>query len=1083
MGKLKNINHLVTLVIFTIFFLVFITGILAEEALLRPGVIAGKIKVGAEIINSASISANWSGYSAETLISPNKNVGNYHLTVNAPAGASPEYKITAGVYFNNNRYGLFFGPKKVPVTGNVTSAADFILDAPGIIQGNVTVRGGSLSNFTLKAYQASETVLTDSRQYYSSNGSFRLPVVPNNNIKVNGFAYVNGSALKLAPQYIGVAAGQTVNLNWTIDYTPPQLSNISGIINLKGSLLAKQHHLYVTGPENKGLYLSGNGAFTFSNLKPGNYKIDAYSYFNNDDDTFYYPDYFISPAKTINLGGGQTASINITAKEAFINGKLNLVSKRPLLDASSAEICFKGVSNTDTQGGSSKDQINRQNGNFDLIVSAGDWEMDYLKVNFQDTRTESYLMENLTFYDYRQPPLSLAATQTATCNLNYRTGIVTVIFRVSDGTLLSNPCLTGNCVKPNLTGGKDWAYTVTSSGNQQNVQKAKVTFLGMEGLSTLDAKATVNGSTVTFGRLTVNVIPGADQMVDLDGPAQVVESPVPESLTNAGRIVVSGRATDDTGLASITVNGIQSVLSSANNPYDPREMQFNANISLVKGANLIRTVVIDNTGKTSTDTRTIYWDEGPPRLTWTPVDGTTVSTSEITVQGTATDDLGIKTITCNGTLVNFISTNNPADPNEVSFSAALTLQEGNNNLEVTATDQYNQSTVEIHRIDWINNQPPAVNAGPDAIIDQETAFTANGDFTDPDSNTWTATVDYGDGSGVQALPFNPDRKFTLSHIYVTNGVYNVTVSVSDSHGGVGTDTLAVTVKKVNHAPVLEVIINKTVNEGEFLEFIVNATDSDGDRLTYAAENLPPGAGFNPVTRTFGWTPDFNQSGTYQTLRFTVTDGSLTAAQDVKITVNDVNISPFLVKELQVNGNVQIDQAFSNGLVTVAGNSRFKYLGTTKSSIIKSRNAKITSLQTNQPFQPFPQVDWEALSNLTALRAETTLTPVDGTLTNVRFEKDVAILGKARLAGLLIVKGNLLMIGNVEWQNVGIFCTGKITIIGNAKISGLIYAGAGLRTAGGPNLTGKIIVKGPAFIVGNLVYHSTPSSQTYDDWLQ
>ena len=48
------------------------------------------------------------------------------------------------------------------------------------------------------------------------------------------------------------------------------------------------------------------------------------------------------------------------------------------------------------------------------------------------------------------------------------------------------------------------------------------------------------------------------------------------------------------------------------------------------------------------------------------------------------------------------------------------------------------------------NTAPSANAGPDTTIDEGSRRIASlGSFTDPDSDTWTATVDYGDGSGVQ----------------------------------------------------------------------------------------------------------------------------------------------------------------------------------------------------------------------------------------------------------------------------------------------------------------------------------------------
>jgi hypothetical protein len=72
-------------------------------------------------------------------------------------------------------------------------------------------------------------------------------------------------------------------------------------------------------------------------------------------------------------------------------------------------------------------------------------------------------------------------------------------------------------------------------------------------------------------------------------------------------------------------------------------------------------------------------------------------------------------------------------------------------------------------------------------------FMSSGSFTQVGtSTTWTATVDYGDGSSVQALGL-AGMTFALSHTFAEVGVYNVIVRVSDDTGHVGSDTAVVTV--------------------------------------------------------------------------------------------------------------------------------------------------------------------------------------------------------------------------------------------------------------------------------------------------
>lgn len=92
----------------------------------------------------------------------------------------------------------------------------------------------------------------------------------------------------------------------------------------------------------------------------------------------------------------------------------------------------------------------------------------------------------------------------------------------------------------------------------------------------------------------------------------------------------------------------------------------------------------------------------------------------------------------------------------------------------------------------VNNVAPTVLAGPDGFIQPGGTFTQAGSFTDPSStDTFTATVNYGDGSGVQPLTLNPNGTYSLNHTYASIGLYTVTVSITDDDTGVGNDTVRV----------------------------------------------------------------------------------------------------------------------------------------------------------------------------------------------------------------------------------------------------------------------------------------------------
>ncbi|HEX6316588.1 MAG TPA: PKD domain-containing protein, partial [Gemmatimonadaceae bacterium] len=97
-------------------------------------------------------------------------------------------------------------------------------------------------------------------------------------------------------------------------------------------------------------------------------------------------------------------------------------------------------------------------------------------------------------------------------------------------------------------------------------------------------------------------------------------------------------------------------------------------------------------------------------------------------------------------------------------------------------------------------------------------FSQNGSFTDPDANSWTATVDYGDGSGTQALSL-VGKTFSLSHVYTDNGTYNVTVTVNDGTAS-GSDIVVVTVNNV--APTATFNAPSPVDEGSNISLSLTA---------------------------------------------------------------------------------------------------------------------------------------------------------------------------------------------------------------------------------------------------------------------
>jgi large repetitive protein len=133
--------------------------------------------------------------------------------------------------------------------------------------------------------------------------------------------------------------------------------------------------------------------------------------------------------------------------------------------------------------------------------------------------------------------------------------------------------------------------------------------------------------------------------------------------------------------------------------------------------------------------------------------------------------------------------------------------------------------------------------GPPVLLRAGEALTRVGSFTDPGLDSWYATVDYGDGRGPQWLALGPDDTFTLDHRYARPGVFQVRVRLFDDDGGVGTATLAVTVRNV--PPRLFLGGAEVVRAGEVMRHTGHFTDPDSETWR-ATVDYGDGSGPQPL---------------------------------------------------------------------------------------------------------------------------------------------------------------------------------------------------------------------------------------------
>lgn len=91
-----------------------------------------------------------------------------------------------------------------------------------------------------------------------------------------------------------------------------------------------------------------------------------------------------------------------------------------------------------------------------------------------------------------------------------------------------------------------------------------------------------------------------------------ITAPADNSTVTGAALTVTGTVSDDTGVTGVTVNGAAATLSSNT---------FSANVTLTAGANTLTMVATDRAARTTTVTRSVTYNAGPPL----PPDPTTVA--------------------------------------------------------------------------------------------------------------------------------------------------------------------------------------------------------------------------------------------------------------------------------------------------------------------------------------------------------------------------------------------------------------------------------------------------------------------------
>jgi hypothetical protein len=168
---------------------------------------------------------------------------------------------------------------------------------------------------------------------------------------------------------------------------------------------------------------------------------------------------------------------------------------------------------------------------------------------------------------------------------------------------------------------------------------------------------------------------------------------------------------------------------------------------------------------------------------------------------------------------------------------------GTYHVEVCAADD-DTTTCEIIALQ-IDNVPPDVQVDPGQVteIDEGDLADVLATFSDPGwLDTYTSLIDWGTGeseAGTLAVtvdgPPADQGEVSGSHQYGDNGVFPVTVTVTDDDGGVGSDSFNLTVNNID--PTAEIATAGTTLVSGIPTFLAHA----GDPLEFRGRSQDPGS--------------------------------------------------------------------------------------------------------------------------------------------------------------------------------------------------------------------------------------------------
>lgn len=383
-------------------------------------------------------------------------------------------------------------------------------------------------------------------------------------------------------------------------------------------------------------------------------------------------------------------------------------------------------------------------------------------------------------------------------------------------------------------------------------------------LTVNNTPAVITGNTFTVANVALIAGPNTLTAVAVDAAgnrmskAMTVYLDLPQAQkTPRGPTTVQGTINDPT--ARVTVNGVAATVASGT---------FTVSVPMVTGLNTLAATATDAAGNTTMKSIRVFVSRPttPPAMPTVGTVGTpppaVTTQSSLTIGGTKTAGTSIW---INGQQVY------PND-NSTTWTATVTLVEGDNALEIVAKDATGAASAATHTNVILDTLAPILTVAPSAKTNLN-PYTLQGSV---DDSLTTVTI-----NGLSAT--RAQRAFTVS-VPLTLGSNLLHLTAVSPNGYTTTRDFTITLGTIPTLQTIQPVDGRKLYAGTSTSLQATATDKENDPMQYQflIDGTPLGLWGGGASQT--WTPSVSQLGLH-TVTVNVRDdygGSNTQAVDVDV---------------------------------------------------------------------------------------------------------------------------------------------------------------------------------------------------------